>query len=771
VSDDIGDRKSLRFPKHDKEGGSMHGLAVAPAPGGAGFTVYFSSTAKSLLSADVAADGTADWSSRKIALPGTYNLGVALSPDGKLAYVCMSARNALGVVDLASGKMTAEVPVGVSPYGVALSPDGHTAYVTNFGGRPPAAGHRKADSYGTDVSVDGRSIPDSGTVSRVDLRASHVVGEIAVGLHPTQIVRDAAGRRYYVANANSDTVSVIDAATNHVVDTVSVHPDPGLPYGSIPDALAISPDGNTLYVANAGNDAVAVVPVDALPAKPAGFIPAGWFPGAVTATADQVFIANAKSGNVTRVAAPPAEQLARYTAQVLADGQVPLALREMERGSKTVPPVPVPAHPGDPSVFRHVVYVLKENKTYDQVLGDIGRGNSDPKLCVYGRQVTPNHHALANQFVLLDNYYCNGVNSSDGHQWATQGIIGEYFEKGARTYDFGTDCLCYAGSDFIWDSCLLHGLSIRNYGEFDFPLSVPKSRKWFDIYRDWDKSGQQMFRQSLQLQTLMQYTCHQYPGWNLSFPDACRIKVYLSELAGFERSGTMPDFTLLYLPQDHTSGTGATVPTPRAMVADNDLALGQAVAALSRTRFWKDTVIFVNEDDPQSGYDHVDGHRSFCLVASPYTKRGAIVSHFYNQTSVLQTMTRILGLPPLNQACAESPTMEDCFTDKPDLRPYDVLANEIPLDERNKPKAAMAPAERALADAVDAMDFTLPDRADDDKLNRLNWFASGRTEPYPAEFAGAHGRGLAALHLKLDPAHGKDDDGDGDDDDDDKKGR
>ena len=308
----------------------------------------------------------------------------------------------------------------------------------------------------------------------------------------------------------------------------------------------------------------------------------------------------------------------------------------------------------------------------------------------------------------------------------------------------------------------MHGLSVRNYGEFDFPAVVPKSLHWFDIYKNWDKLGPAMFKQSVQLETLMHYTCHEYPGWNLAIPDVCRTKVFLKEMAGFERSGDMPAFMLVYLPQDHTSGTGQSFPTPRAMVADNDYATGQVVAALSHSQFWKDTVIFINEDDPQSGYDHVDGHRSFCLVVSPYTKRGATVSHFYNQTSVLHTMTRIMGLPPLNQSCAYAPTLEDCFIATPDLRPYELIPNIIPVDERNKPKRAMSAPEAQLADSVDQMDFTRPDRADEDKLNRLIWIASGRTESYPAEWAGAHGRGLAALGLKLDKKKDKDGDDDGD---------
>jgi hypothetical protein len=420
----------------------------------------------------------------------------------------------------------------------------------------------------------------------------------------------------------------------------------------------------------------------------------------------------------------------------------------------------VPAHVGDPSVFHHVVYILKENKTYDQMFGDIGKGNSDPTLCTYGNLVTPNHHAMANQFVLLDNYYCNGVNSSEGHQWATQGIITEYFEKGSRTYDFGTDALCYANCNFIWDSCLMHGLSIRNYGEFDFPTVTSAPKTWFDNYKGWN-AGRVKFEQSIELDTLNRYTCHEFPGWNLSIPDVCRTKAFLKEMAEFNQSGKMPDFMLVYLPQDHTSGTGQNVPAPRAMVADNDLSTGQVVEALTKSKFWKDTCIFINEDDPQSGYDHVDGHRSICLIVSPYTKRGAIVSKFYNQTSVLHTMTQILGLPPMNQGCAAAATMEDCFTTTPDFTPYECVSNTVALDEHNPPKHAMSAPERELADAVDQMDFTRPDRADSDKLNRLIWLASGRTDPYPAEFCGAHGRGLAALHLKLD---GTDSDGDDDGD-------
>ena len=740
-----------------KTSGSMHGLAVTAAKGGVA-SAWFTTTGKQLVEAVVAADGTMT-AGRTVALAARQNWGVAVSADGALAYVCQSERGSLAVVDLARQAVLAEIPVGVAPYSVALSPDGATAWVSDYGGRHPAAGHATADSVGTAVSVDDRSIPDSGTVCQVDLRQRKVVRQVDVGLHPTQIVADVAGRRYYVANANSDTVTVIDGRDGHSVETIPVRPDPALSFGSIPDALSLSPDGRTLYVADGGNNAVAVVALAATGrSRVKGFIPAGWFPGCVLCAADRVFVGNVKGDSVSVVDPPSDADLAGQTRQVLADEQVPQMLAAQAAAAKAsaVPPVPVPAKWGSPSVFKHVVFVLKENKTYDEVLGDLGIGNSDPKLCTYGRTVTPNQHALAEQFVLLDNYYCNGVNSSEGHQWATQGTITDYFEKGSRTYDFGTDALCYAYNDFIWDSCLRHGLSIRNYGEFDFPANTTRPSDWFTAFHNPAKVT---FKQSLQLETLRHYTCPGFPGWNLQLSDAMRIKVFLKEFAAYDRAGNLPAFVLLYLPQDHTAGTKPTVPTPRAMVADNDLATGQAVEAISHSRYWRDTCIFINEDDPQSGYDHVDGHRSFCLVVSPYTKRHAVVSRFYNQTSVMHTMTRMLGLPPLSQDCAVSPTMEDCFVATPDLAPYACLPNRIPLDERNKPKTAMAPDERKLADAVDAMDFTRPDRADEDKLNRLVWFASGNPAPYPAAFAGPHGKGLAALHLKLDAtAKPKDDD-------------
>jgi YVTN family beta-propeller protein len=763
------------------EDGSMHGIAATPGDGGS-VNVYVTGSHASFLRGTWQRGAGLEWG-KPIRLPalkragdkGCHALGIAVTQDAKIAYVCLSINNSLAVIDLQAGAVTAEMPVGVCPYSVVLSPDESTAYVTNFGGRPPATGQPSADSAGTAVAVDRRGIPLSGTVSRVDLRQRKTIGDLDVGLHPCQVVASPDGNRLFVANANSDSISVIDVAKWKVAETIDVRPDPGLPFGSVCDALALSRDGRTLYCANGGNNAIGVIDVSpdhGLSNRVMGFIPTGWFPGAIALGSHQLFIANVKGegsreedkehhawnsrryrGSVTRVDLPKADELARYTQRVKQGARIPEALHAMELGRSDRPPVPVPARAGEPSVFEHVVYVLKENRTYDQVFGDIGKGNSDPRLCIYGKEATPNQHALADQFALLDNYYCNGVVSADGHQWATQGMVTDYQEKDfggwTRSYDFGTDALCYAACNFLWDTALLHGLSFRNYGEFDFPELTGSSKTWFDVDREWKQTGTIKFKQSIDLAPLKPYTAPDYPGWLLKVPDQYRIERFQKEFEQFEKTGTWPNLVIVYLPQDHTSGTGQSSPTPRALVADNDLAVGRLVEAVSHSRFWPKTCIFVEEDDPQNGFDHVDGHRSTCLVVSPHTRRGEVVSKFYNQTAVLHTICQILGLPPMNQMVASAPTMEDCFIDKPDRRPFDVVKNLIALDEPNKQKSVSSTEERRLTELAEKFDLSRPDRVDDDVFNRLLWTAARPGEAFPVELAGAHGKGLQRLNLRL----------------------
>jgi YVTN family beta-propeller protein len=764
--------RDLPYPIEDE--GSMHGLAVSKD----GQRVYVTGSTRYLLEARC--NGRGDWNWQPpiaLAKGKLHSAGIALSRGERTAFVCASIANCLAVVDLKAGAIQAKVPTGVCPFDVVLTPDGRTAYVSNFGGRPPHEGEHAESSVGTPVAVDDRSISISGTVTRVDLKALKATGELEVGLHPSDLELSADGARLFVANSNSDTVSVIDTAAWKVQETINVRPDDKLPFGSISNALALSPDRRTLLVANGGNNAVAVVALATAagrPSKVRGFIPTGWFPGGLCTDGKQIYIANVKGegshlaqekraswnsravrGSISRVEAPDDATLARYTAQVVADGRVPQMLRALEAGRSGMPAVAVPSRPGEPSVLEHVVYVIKENRSYDQVFGDLPRGNNDPRLCTFGRAITPNHHALAEQFVLLDNYYCNGVVSADGHQWATQGAVTDYREKTTggytRSYEFGTDALCYAGCNFIWDSALLAGRSFRNYGEFDMPTVVPKAN-WFDVYNDFSAGkGKITFRQSIPTETLRKYTCPTYPGWNLGIPDALRLDAFLKEFHEYEKSGQWQNLVIVYLPQDHTAGTRHDVPTPRAFVADNDQAVGRLVEAISHSRFWPKTAIFINEDDPQAGWDHVDGHRSLCLVISPYAKRRAVVSQFYNQCSVLHTIERILDLPTTSQLVAQSPLMTACFLEKPDLTPYQARPAGVRIDERNAAIGTLQGKARELAEASERFDLREPDRIDDDTMNRILWHSCmGIGRAYPAEFAGAHGKGLKQLGLKLD---------------------
>jgi DNA-binding beta-propeller fold protein YncE len=756
-------------------GGSMHGIVLSRD----GKRLFLSTAANKVFEGAVGAGGNVHWT-RTIDLPGpkgegaSYPTGLALSPGQKTLYVCLSRNNALGVVDLRKGKLVREIPVGVAPYAVKVSADGKSAFVSNWGGRRPRKGARTAESFGSAVLVDKRGVARSGTVSRVDLKKHRQEQVTRTGLHPAGLSLHARTNRLFVANANSDTVSVVDTISMKNLENIHIRPARRLHFGSATNAVMVAPDGKTLYVACAGNNAVAVV---ALPTKDhkrsrvEGFIPTAWYPGALALHKDELFVANVKGfgsragaggpravqsylGVVSKVRLPNKAQLAAFTKQVREQARVPEMLRAWEKGRKGVKPVPVPARHGEPSVFQHVIYVIKENRTYDQVFGDIKEGNGDPKLCVYGKKVTPNQHALARAFVLLDNYYCNGVISNDGHAWATEGFVSGYLEKAfggfGRGLTWGDDPLLYCSTGFVWDHVLLHGLSFRNYGEFDFAKTVPSGATFMQVLDDFrKKKGKVRFTQSIGIEALRRYSCPNYPGWNMRIPDVLRADVFLRELHAFEKKGHWPNFQIVYLPQNHTSGTQAGMPTPEAHVADNDLALGRLVEGISRSKFWKKTCIFVTEDDAQDGFDHVDGHRSPSLVISPYTRRRAVLHEFYNQTSVLHTMLRILGCPPMNQAVAAAPLMTACFTDKPDFKPFKALPAQVRIDRLNPPARALRGRPRHWAHKSAALDWSRPDAADEDTLNRILWHAARRSDAsYPAHLAGAHGKGLKARRLR-----------------------
>ncbi len=759
-------------------GTSLHGIAEAPDG-----SVWLTDAGSELEQA-VYENGKYAWK-RKIAFPAAkvggaaYPCGFDLSSDGSKAWVCLSRSNQLAVVDLASGKIESQFDVDIAPYDVEVSADGKTAWVSCWGGQHPDAKAKTQKSAGTDVEIDERGVTKGATLLKVDLSSKSISKRIPVGLQPDQVILDETRGRVFVACANDDSVFVIDAASATVKKKLILKPDPKLLFGSMPNALALAKDGKTLYVANGGNNAVAVVDLASYAIK--GFIPTAWYPSGLAVSEDTLYVTNAKgtgsraprkteefnshghTGSINITKLPDSQQLAAWTKQSLEDAGVPQALLANERSQRKGTPKPVPDKPGEPSPIEHVVYIIKENRTYDQVFGDLPQGDGEPSLCSFPREVSPNHHALAEEFVLLDNYYCNGVLSADGHSWAMEGYASSYLEKSfggwTRSYPFGgDDPLNVAASGFLWDHVLANGMTVQNFGEFDYATPEPKGT-WKEIYDDF-KAGKNSFKfkKNISVELIRGYSDPDYPGWNMNIPDVVRADIFLKR---FKSMKTMANLTVIYLPEDHNSGASAGMPTPRAHMADNDLALGQIVDALSHSPYWNKMAIFINEDDPQNGWDHIDGHRSLCLVVSPYTKRGAVNSTFYNQTSVLHTMCLMLGIPPMTQFVALSRPMHDVFTSKPDLKPYACLPNNVPLDELNPKREQMTPEMQKLADISAKIDFNLPDRADENTLNRLIWaLTMPKGKPYPAQWVGPHGRGLKTKGLKLDhnAPHEEDDD-------------
>ena len=764
-------KQTLKYPA---SGASMHGIAVARN----GSHVYVTGSGNELYDWSVATNGFLSFS-RTLALPAKSDpCGLALSADGKTAYVCLSIKNSLAVVDLSNGIVSSQIQVGVAPWNVVLSRDGNKAYVTDWGGRFPSGGEITATSAGTPVVVDGRGVASSGRVSFVDLISGEETSQVEVGLHPSDLIMSHDGQTLFVANANSDTVSVLDVLTAQARETILIRPEPSLPFGSEPDGLALSSDGATLYVTCAGNNAVALVQLADGRNKSGrvkGFFPTDWYPGAIAVKSDTAIVVNVKGlgsrqinpksrshsggdflGTVDRIPIPSGRQLTRCTAEVIKQARIPEIKLVSQSPNKRAQPVPVPARVGEPSSFQHVLYILKENKTYDQVFGDLKQGNGDSNLCIYPQRITPNHHALATQYVLLDNFYCNGVNSADGHSWCTEANNTDHLEKSfggfVRSYTFGDDPLTYSSSGFIWNNVIEHGLTFRNYGEFDY-ADMPGGESWRKIYTDFTNGTHSVrFSQDIGLASLRPYSSTNVPGWNLNIPDVVRAYGFINELKTAEVSGEWAAFHLLYLPNDHTGGP----PPPQAQVADNDLALGRVVEAVTRSRFATNTVIFVIEDDPQSGYDHVDGHRSICLVVSPFTRRGQTISAFYNQAGLLHTMEQILSLPPMNQQDAMGPLMSACFTNIPDYTPYISLSNNIDLISGGV--ASQSSKALHYATKVRKMDFSHPDRVNEDVFNRYIWYSIKGNVRYPSEYVGSHGKGLKPLGLVLDKNGARDDD-------------
>jgi YVTN family beta-propeller protein len=662
---------------------------------------------------------------------GHFRSGLALDRARSVLYTLDMNAGSITAIDPESGARKMSAKAGERPYDVAIGRTGTQLYVSDWAGRT--------------VRV----------IAPADLRTT---ARIPVGEHPTQIAVHPGDDRIFVACASSNCVSVIDTRRGVVTETIHTPLFPNAPEGSTPDALAVAPDGKTLYVANADNNCIAVIDI-ATPSRSQvkGFIPTGWYPTAVAVTpdgkallvgvgkgnqtrpnpkyknderakydilpkstyrsSDYPYIGQTLSGSLTIVPIPDDAKLAAYTETVYKN--CPYSdklLTDAPYPEKTA----IPTKVGDPSPIKYVLYIIKENRTYDQIFGDVAKGNGDPSLVMFGEQVTPNHHKLAEEFVLLDNLYCNSHVSADGHPWSTMAYNTDYIARNwALTYsrrvgiaDDDDGDLSNAPSGYLWDACARAGLTYRSYGEYGRRVSEPDGS----------------FRMEGRVPGLVGHFCPDYgisivPGKeNRDTQDA---EIFLREYREFEKNGTIPRFMVMSLGEDHTFGTRPGMYTPQACVASNDLALGRIVDALSRSKHWHETAIFVIEDDAQNGPDHVDAHRTAGLVISPYTRRKTVDSTQYSTVSMVRTMELILGLPPLSQFDAAARPMFASFTDKPNLTPYTHEPARIDLNAVNTQTAYGA--ERSMK-----MDFDEYDKIDDFELNEILWRAiKGKDAPLP----------------------------------------
>jgi DNA-binding beta-propeller fold protein YncE len=667
--------------------------------------------------------------------------GIAITRDGARMFVAAANRNAVVEVDLHSNTRLREYAVENLPFEPRLTDDEATLVVSNWGGRLPKAGERTARSQDLDILVDERGAPASGTVTLIDLKTGKA-RNVEVGIHPTAIA--VAGDKAYVANAMSDSISEIDLAAGKVVRTIELRWGTLRVLGGMPDALAVR--GGTLYVADGGDNAVAVV--DLASGRVLGYRPAGYFPTAIALASDgrHAFVLNTKgNGSVSRTTLGKPGNAHDFQGTVTVvdlESDLARATETVARNNRWE------AHPGRPAskvyngAIKHVLYIIKENRTYDEIFGDLPQGDGDPRLCSLGEKVMPNHRKIAREFTLFDNGYVSGTNSADGHAWSTQCLANDYLEHFyvgySRTYpDDGDDSMAISNGGALWDSAAKKGKSIRVYGEFcDDKLATfdPKPKDWFEVWEDRRK-GTHRFKITADTTVagLRPYICPDVIYWPLLQSDQHRADAFIREYEKFSKNDRVPDLMILSLPCDHGEGLNPQYPTPRAMMADNDLALGRVVEAVSKGPQWKETCIFVVEDDAQSGPDHVDGHRTVFLAISPYNRRRTVDSTFYTQTNMIRSIERMLGLDPMNRFDSVADPMVACFADDLDLTPYRHVPNNIPLDERNPSGPGLTAADRFWIEKTRALDWSHLDAPDPYWLNRIHWYSLYRgTRPYPS---------------------------------------
>ncbi len=702
-------------------------------------------------------------------------------------YVVLNGNNQLAKIDLNTKKIEYKTQVGVAPYGLTLA--GNKVFVTNWGGPIPTDTINKETAgvpYGAAYINPKTGATSEGTVSVVDMQSGKVLKEIQVGLHPNDIITSPDKQFMYVANGNSDNISVITSNSLEVIETISVklHSAGDGDLGDTPNALAISPDGKTLYVANGLDNAIAVIKLEEKGSAGGkgksyikGFIPTEAYPGGIELVGNKLVVTNIegegsrinstemikpgeKSDNtraeleggaynshrqratVSIIPLPNESQLAAYTDRVKKSNLTFRTELARLKPRTNVAPKPMPERNGEPSVFRHVLYIIKENRTYDQVLGDMTEGKGMKSLCVFGENVTPNQHQLARDFLLLDNYYVSGKSSADGHQWADAAMASDYVEKNVggwfRSYPHvQEDALVYGEHGFIWNNAADHGKTVRIYGEACH-VSYDNKLSWLTLYDNYLKKKPFVFTNTTTISRVRPMLSQTFPAAvDVKITDQYRAEAFIKELNEIESKpgGQLPHLMVMALGNDHTVGTRPGYPTPNAMMADNDLALGRIVEALSKSRFWDSTVIFVTEDDSQAGWDHVSAYRTTGFVISAYSRLQQTVHTNYNQTCMIRSIEQILGLPPMNIIDATALPMFNCFTDKPFKFQYKAVLNKIPLNEMNPGLSSLKGRELHYAKMSLKPEFDFIDNGNDDLMNRILWHYSKGNKSYPLEIS------------------------------------
>ena len=634
--------------------------------------------------------------------------GIAVNKSNTKLYTVTKEDSTLYIIDPQAKRILNKVQLPASAYSCLLSPDETKLSVSLWGGK---------------------------SVVVVNTASQTIDNRISTGDHPNELLLNKQGTNLFVANANDNTVSIINTKTNKVIETVATTLYPTRLTGSTTNGLALSNNQKTLYIANADNNCLAVFDVSVSGnSKSLGFIPVGWYPTNVKTLGSKILVTNGKGlssmanpqgpqpiakadnsgyqtgstvnnrlqyigglfkGSLSFIDAPKPDQLKQYTRQVYANTPFTdkrTITADGEAGN------PVPRKLGEKSPIKHIFYIIKENRTYDQVLGDMPEGNGDSTLCLFGQRVTPNHHALAKNFVLLDNFYVDAEVSADGHNWSMAAYATDVIEKtwptsygnrgGSTSFEGGRPAT-YPRDGFIWDYCKRAGISYRSYGEFS----------------DDGKAN---------IKTLQGHICMHSPGFDLDIKDQVRVDAWQHDFDSLLTINAVPQFNTIRISNDHTSGQKKGKISPVAAVADNDLAIGRFIEHLSESPIWKESVVFILEDDAQNGPDHVDAHRSPAFVVGPYVKRNAVIHTMYSTSGFLRTMELILGLPPMSQYDAGAMPLYECFTSKADVTPYKLKPAQVDLERVNV-------ANNESSRRSELFNFAKEDAVPDLDLNEVVW--------------------------------------------------